>query len=476
MSCTPTVSVSIFRLVVIGVIVTAAVDTADVAAQSVLAVPTSFPTIQDAVDAAQPGDVVEVSPGTYVENVVVDKAIHVRSRDGAAVTTIRPPMPSLVVDLNAAAGLATLEGFTIRDGGGVIGPMFGGVACRGRSVVRRCVVTENSFYGIHATSFFDVAIEECVVRDNFVAHGIAVERTGTATNVVIRNTLVVGHTFAGIVIEDFGLPTPWTVLVDGCTVSDNATLPPNPIAPSAGLVVTASSGLLAAVRNSILWGNVFTDVDVDGAAAVGFSHSDVGIATTIVSGPGVFSADPQFVDAMGGDYHLLVTSPCRNAGGTPSIIDSHDFEGHVRVVEGVLDIGADEYCLAGSQEGLIFESFVNGGGHPTACMKSVTAGDTLTISVRTVNPLWEGEVFMFGVQAHAPNAPLSPAGFPELHINALGGFVATFGAVSATPWTQSFAITSIPIPLTLRYQVVVATAVARNGYFVSSGTQDYAFD
>src|SRR5688572_14722066 len=45
--------------------------------------------IQSAIDAARDGDIVEVCPGTYNERLVISgKAITLRSRDGADVTTI----------------------------------------------------------------------------------------------------------------------------------------------------------------------------------------------------------------------------------------------------------------------------------------------------------------------------------------------------------------------------------------------------
>lgn len=42
-------------------------------AGTVLHVPDEFTTIQEAIDTAQPGDIIQVAPGTYQENVVIDQ-------------------------------------------------------------------------------------------------------------------------------------------------------------------------------------------------------------------------------------------------------------------------------------------------------------------------------------------------------------------------------------------------------------------
>ncbi|MCD4811225.1 hypothetical protein K8R14_01290 [bacterium] len=67
-------------------------------------------------------------------------------------------------------------------------------------------------------------------------------------------------------------------------------------------------------------------------------------------GEGNISANPMFVDANGGDYHLQPSSPCIDAGANdvPALPET-DFEGDSRIIDGdndgtaTVEMGADEY-------------------------------------------------------------------------------------------------------------------------------------
>jgi hypothetical protein len=93
-----------------------------------LKVPSQYPTIQDAIDAASGGDTVLVEPGTYVENIdFKGKAITVTSEQGAGVTVIDAPyIGTVVVFQNGEGHDSVLEGFTIANGYSTIG---GGILC-----------------------------------------------------------------------------------------------------------------------------------------------------------------------------------------------------------------------------------------------------------------------------------------------------------------------------------------------------------
>lgn len=95
--------------------------------QTVINVPGDAPTIQAAIDAAAPGDMVLVVPGTYFENINFrGKAITVESSQGPDVTILDGSSAGSVVTFSSGEGLASvLRGFTVQrgnsssDGGGV---------------------------------------------------------------------------------------------------------------------------------------------------------------------------------------------------------------------------------------------------------------------------------------------------------------------------------------------------------------------
>jgi hypothetical protein len=101
------------------------------------------------------------------------------------------------------------------------------------------------------------------------------------------------------------------------------------------------------VINCILW--------IDSPDEIDSNESNPNITYCDIQGgyPGYgnIDADPCFVDPgfwdvngvwIDGDYHLLPSSPCINAGSDYAPSET-DFDGDLRVIYGRVDIGADEY-------------------------------------------------------------------------------------------------------------------------------------
>jgi hypothetical protein len=119
-------------------------------AQNTIKVPADQPTIQAAINAANSGDTVLVSPGTYYENINFNgKAITVTSSDGAAKTIIDGRATPAVGTVNFTSGelrASIISNFTIQNGGIATGTSqgSGGVYIKNAApTVQNNVITSN---------------------------------------------------------------------------------------------------------------------------------------------------------------------------------------------------------------------------------------------------------------------------------------------------------------------------------------------
>lgn len=120
--------------------------------------------VQAAVAAAVAGDTVHIAPGTYVENIVVDKALVLRGTAGLATTILDGGAAGSVIDIT---GVHTVElhGLTITNGAASSG---GGVNTEGLLTLEDCRIAHNSANfgaGVHG---FDrrITLLNCVLEDN----------------------------------------------------------------------------------------------------------------------------------------------------------------------------------------------------------------------------------------------------------------------------------------------------------------------
>ncbi|MFQ5655867.1 MAG: hypothetical protein ACE5GW_14210, partial [Planctomycetota bacterium] len=144
----------------------------------ILQVPADYPTIQEAIDAAQGGDTVLVAPGTYFENIdFLGKAITVTSILGPEATTVDGGGSGSVASfVNGEGQDSLLSGFTITHG-----RSFSNVGGGGGI---RCL-------------FSAPTIEDCRVTDNISDEGAGLRIAGFHPNpLVIRNCTFTGnHSF-----------------------------------------------------------------------------------------------------------------------------------------------------------------------------------------------------------------------------------------------------------------------------------------
>ncbi|RMG03519.1 MAG: DUF5123 domain-containing protein, partial [Nitrospirae bacterium] len=110
-----------------------------------------------------------------------------------------------------------------------------------------------------------------------------------------------------------------------------------------------TTGSFVELFNNDLSGNAVFDEASDPNPGNGILESeDLYISDTDNYTYGVnIQSDPLFVDPANGDFHLQSTSPCIDVGenSAPSI-PTTDFEGDPRIINGTVDMGADEYRAA----------------------------------------------------------------------------------------------------------------------------------
>jgi PKD repeat protein len=338
-------------------------------------VPDDFTTIQVAINGVLDGDEIVVKNGTYYELIdFLGKAITVRSENGPTTTIIdggNSDGGPAVVFWSGEGADSVLDGFTITNGDGIFG---GGISAVDNSpTISNCIITGNrGEYGGGILDFgtTGATITNCVITNNTVTkHGGGIyTAAATITNCIIRDN-VASWEGGGISLSDWGGDT--SSVITNCIISNNTaddgggircvstspifvncTISGNSATSPYGGGMYCYDGNGPTVVNSILWDNTAygspNEVYLGGAGtSIDITYSDVKGGW---AGTGNIAAEPFFVDAGHGNFHLQSASPCVDAGndaapGLPVI----DFEGDDRVVDGddngtaTVDMGADEF-------------------------------------------------------------------------------------------------------------------------------------
>jgi hypothetical protein len=315
--------------------------------------PTAATNIQDAIDAAAPGDTVLVTNGVYQfggyivsgatnggiitgsdsNRVAVTKPILLQSVNGPLQTVIVGRLGNTASDYERCVFLtngAVLDGFTLTNGNS--SRAGGGVwCCSTSSVVTNCVITGNSaqsslYSFTHGGGAFSGTLNNCVITMNHARY-----LAGGAYQSTLNNCLLTYNIAAGGGGSDGGGAV--SCVLNSCTVVSN----------------TASVGgggvENCTLNNCIIYDNLadFSQYG-DNISSVDASMLNYCCTTPMpTNGVGNITNEPVFVDLIHGDFHLQPTSPCINSGNNSMAIGGTDLDGKPRISGGTLDLGAYEF-------------------------------------------------------------------------------------------------------------------------------------
>ena len=193
-------------------------------------------------------------------------------------------------------------------------------------------ISENRLHD-NGASGIDVDADAVTISANQIfgndLTGIELEQAGQFT---VTNNLIGENAVGGFVV--LGTAPSVGRLVNNTLVGH----PTNPL--GLGVHVVSPSVTLTSANNIIVSHTV--GISVAAGARVTTTHDDVwnnDFNIGIGSGPGSIAQNPLLADVVGRDYHLLLGSPCVDAG-LKALAPSFDFEQDPRVWD--VDIGADE--------------------------------------------------------------------------------------------------------------------------------------
>lgn len=203
-------------------------------------------TIQDAIDAASPGDTVVIPPGTYDEWGITFRGKAIALLGNGVVTVNGRNHDGIFFFQNGEEIGSVLDGFTITGSRGNSGAIY---IANASPTIRNCIIRDNfgdsTGGGIRLENASPI-IQRCIIRDNIATLGGGIAGSEGSSPVImeciiVRNAASQGG--AGIYLTAHSSPS-----ITKSTIADNQSS-----VNAGGLYCRSSSN--PTVRNSIFWGD-----------------------------------------------------------------------------------------------------------------------------------------------------------------------------------------------------------------------------
>jgi len=197
-----------------------------------------------------------------------------------------------------------IKGNAANTGGGVFAKNSS-VIIKGNTISENTVIS-SSGGGIYCYNSILEIVENVITKNTVTRYGGGIYCANSSpsikNNVIAQNTST-DYDGGGIYCHQSS-PT-----IINCTITQNLSLSP-------GCGISCFSNSNPTIANVILWDNNDTaGIYHDASSVITFTYSDIQFGG---EGIGNINADPMFVDAENGDYHLKIGSPCADAGNPTS--------------------------------------------------------------------------------------------------------------------------------------------------------------
>jgi len=319
---------------------------------------TAAKNIQTAINAADKGNMVLVTNGTYYHSskLIITNEIVLKSFNGLGTTIIDGSNSHQCCCLkanNTITGFVITNGFSLNNSGGYI-ENGAGVHLSGGGIVSNCLIVGNTIDGMYGTGggVYNSGglVIDCEIRNNVSdLHGAGVlVSDGTIERCIIHHNVDTFYSGGGIdawnssVIMSCliysnssynggGIRLESNSKIYNCTIVDNS-------ASNQGGGIYSDMGGNAEIFNSIIYNNNSQNYQTPGGSTFVFSYCCT-IPKPVNNGN--IDNDPQFVSAF--DFHLKSTSPCKDSGTNIFYVyTSKDLDGNNRLRGAKVDMGAYE--------------------------------------------------------------------------------------------------------------------------------------